>query len=360
MLQNRSRNSSIELLRIITIIGVIILHYNGLAMGYAKDSFEYYYLYFIEYVCICAVNLFVLISAFFLSSTQKRSFKKVISLLIQLIIFRCFLYIFNVINGKMIISFKSLLICILPINYYIILYLTLYIISPYINVMINVLDKNKLKKLVLILFLVFSVWNTSVDLLQNMLGEPLAGLSTVGLGGDQGGYTIVNFVLLYFVGAYIRKYDLKISTFAAWSGIVLLIVLLFFIFIVENSFGIQGTITWNYNNPLIIILASLVLFAFMRLNINNNKVINEISKATFTCYLFHSDFLYYLKIESAAEKGIGYLAVHQIASAIVLFLMSYVVYRIYDYLISYFINFIEPICERVDISVSDSEQQGIL
>lgn len=54
------RDSNIELLRILTICGVVILHYNGTqAFSFVNDnSLNYYILLFLEGLCICAVNLF--------------------------------------------------------------------------------------------------------------------------------------------------------------------------------------------------------------------------------------------------------------------------------------------------------------
>ena len=56
--------------------------------------------------------------------------------------------------------------------------------------------------LVLILVL-FTVWPTFFDLIQGVLGKELLGISTIGMYGSQYGYTIVNFVLMYIIGASI-------------------------------------------------------------------------------------------------------------------------------------------------------------
>ena len=96
----KSRNSSIELLRIIAGIGVIILHYNN---AYAGGGFKYvdnnsinqYWLFLSETISICAVDLFILISAYFLSMNNKRDICKVFSLILQFIIFQKQIHIFS-------------------------------------------------------------------------------------------------------------------------------------------------------------------------------------------------------------------------------------------------------------------------
>ena len=57
MKEKTKRNSSIELLRIISMIGVVILHYNNASMGGAlgmvlDGSSNQYYLYLLYYIII--------------------------------------------------------------------------------------------------------------------------------------------------------------------------------------------------------------------------------------------------------------------------------------------------------------------
>lgn len=67
-IKNSNRESNIELLRIFTAMGVIMLHYN-----YARalkcvnlESFNFGVLIGLESFWVCAVDLFVLISGYFL------------------------------------------------------------------------------------------------------------------------------------------------------------------------------------------------------------------------------------------------------------------------------------------------------
>lgn len=87
-----NRSSNIELLRIFAILGVIVLHYNNADMGggfrfVLPGSLNYYLLHFLENLFICAVNLFLLISGYFLCTSFKRSLLKPLQLLIQVILF---------------------------------------------------------------------------------------------------------------------------------------------------------------------------------------------------------------------------------------------------------------------------------
>ena len=59
--------------------------------------------------------------------------------------------------------------------------------------------------------LIFSVWTIVIDVAENITGNTYLGLSTIGMYGRQYGYTIINFVLVYFVGAYLRVNKITLS-----------------------------------------------------------------------------------------------------------------------------------------------------
>ena len=61
-MEKKTRNSNIELLRILTMLGVVLLHYNGMEAfaAVAEGSVNQYILLLLESVCIGAVNLFIL------------------------------------------------------------------------------------------------------------------------------------------------------------------------------------------------------------------------------------------------------------------------------------------------------------
>ena len=99
------RYSGIELLRILAACAVVVLHYN-LGDFSALNTFNNQYwlmnkmvLYFGESLCISAVDLFILISGFFLSKSNKRSIEKPLYLIVQLGIFRCGKYLVTCITN---------------------------------------------------------------------------------------------------------------------------------------------------------------------------------------------------------------------------------------------------------------------
>ena len=179
------RNSSIELLRIIIMHGVIILHYNngeigGVLLHANPGSINWFYLFFSENLFICAVDLFIMISAYYLTDSQNRKTIKVVELIIQVIVFREAFYVMSTLLNKEPLSLKEFLINLLPVNYFVILYGVLYIISPYINILLDHLSRDALKKFLVVVLLLFSVWPVTVDIIETIYDNQLNGVSSIG------------------------------------------------------------------------------------------------------------------------------------------------------------------------------------
>lgn len=78
---NHMQKSNLNLLKILAALGVIILHYNhaeiGGAFGFVSlGSISSIWLNVSESICICAVNVFILISGYFLSKKDNQSIKR--------------------------------------------------------------------------------------------------------------------------------------------------------------------------------------------------------------------------------------------------------------------------------------------
>ncbi len=164
------RQANIELIRILSMIGIIIMHCLNPKIGGMLDMLQkngsrttLAVTYFIVSVFACAVNLFILIMGYFMCKSYTRGIFKPLKLILQVIVFQAIPSIMGMILGFHDLTIVRLIKIFIPANYYVILYVALYWISPYINLMINSLDIKQLKKCVLTMFLLFSVWPTIVD-----------------------------------------------------------------------------------------------------------------------------------------------------------------------------------------------------
>ncbi len=334
-----ARQSGIELLRILAICGVVILHYNdGNAFKFVVEgSINQYILILFESIAICAVDLFILISGYFLSTSQKRSILKVLELFIELYVLRFAYYFASVLCGNAF-SLSSLLSLLIPDNYFVVLYCVIYFMSPYINVLINQLDDRRMKSFVVILLTFFSIWNIAVDVFEELVGKEYMGLSTITAWGSKQGFNIVNFALLYIIGAFIRRFQGKIffkksSLTIGWIASTVCIYCWALLGQNMTRYELRGA--WVYHNPLIILNCVCLFLLLSRMKFKS-RIINDLAGASFTCLLLHSLVLGRAGIEKAAISSPVYMTIHLLVSVLAIYLISWVFYKLYSFVTGWF------------------------
>ncbi|WP_026527829.1 acyltransferase [Butyrivibrio sp. VCD2006] len=338
MSQRPLRDSNIELLRILSACGVIMLHYNSTANGgfasVANGGVNQFILVLLETVSICAVNVFVLITGYFMSKYNKRDGLKPISLLMQVVVFAAATLLVQKLilhqNPTIDDAFEYLF----SGNWFVYVFIALYFISPFINLAWDALNSSGRKLLIGISFVLFSIYPTAIDILKYWSGRQLAGSSTIGIEGGQAGYTIVNFVLVYLIGAGIRSMDekkvpdvgtlflsyiLSVGVTISWSYADGL----------RAGMNVYDTIAWNYNNPLVISQAALLFMMFRKIDIKNSKVINAVSGSTFTIYILHQRLIGLLNIRGVASGDAVLLVHHIIGSVIGIFFVCFICHLLY-------------------------------
>lgn len=319
-------------------LGVIVLHYNNKSAGGAykyvlAGSVNYYVLDFLESVFICAVDLFVLISGYFMINTQKRNIIKPLKLIIQVIAFKMFFYIFALILGKSDFSIKHLIGHIIPNNYFVILYCALFFVSPYINIVMKALDKKQLKRMIITLFLIFSVYAILADLLSDLSGTDLVGLSSIGMYGSQNGYTVVNFIMMYIIGAFIRINEKELSKYTNRKLIPIFFVLVIVDMIWHNGMSLlnkNAQTAHSYLNPIIVMMAVVAFLVFKNIDIGSRPLINHLAKGSFTVFLVHGYMITRIKIENFVNKNVIILFAHIIISVVAIYLSCWVLYFVYE------------------------------
>lgn len=335
-MKNKARVSNIELLRILTMLGVVALHYNRAEIGGAfaivpAGSLAQVLLYFIESIAIVAVNLFVLISGYFMCTSQKRNPWKIITLLVQVSVFSFGVYMLREGLGEGTLQIKPLVGSLVPANYFVLLYGALYFVSPYLNLVLQ--KKTLTRGLLITMGLLFSVWSTVVDLATDLTGITVSGIHTISAQGSQYGYTIINFTLMYLIGGYLRLAEPKQA--ATWK----LVVAFFGNALVLTLWALSGKLlnrpldnsAWAYSNPLVIINAVLAFVLFRRIPLGEVKWINKLAEAAFTVFLLHKEFFRFLGIEKAAISGPAVLIGHMLLSCVVIYVVSWCVFVVYRF-----------------------------
>lgn len=329
-----NRNSSIELLRILAACGVILLHYNNASIGggmkYVQDnSINEWYLHLIQAIFCTSVNIFILISGYF-QSGKKISSRKILDLFTLTLFTRLLFYFIQIGIGTISYTAKGLIIAVLPTNYFLVLYVTLYILTPFLNLFSEKLSHCQFKKFVQVLFWLFSVFAFCVDCLEKLLGDSVTSMSPVGMCGSQYGSTIVNFILVYFIGAYLRIAKIKMdrnSTLLRSFGCLGIIMVL----------SIFGARAWYYDNPFVILL-SVFIFALFKSVEFKSSLINTFAQGTFACYLAHGYFIEFLNIEFYVNEKLPVLVLHQIIICIILYMLSYLIYMLYSITVGALVN----------------------
>lgn len=334
-IEQKARYSGIELLRILTICGVILLHYNdGKALKWVEyGTANQYILFIVESMCICAVDLFMVISGYFLSQTQKRTAIKPLELLFEVALVNAGFEICGKVMTGGSFSILGLIKAAIPTNYFVTLYIVVYILSPWINLLLTELDSQGLRRLLITALVLFSILPTLADLTEELVGKEIMGLNTVGAWGAQQGFTAVNFILCYMVGAYLhlnkeqmKKYKKRYLLFA-----YLFATSLIFVWSLVNehtvTFGLRSA--WEYCNPMIIFQA-VSLFLFFKSFTFQNVFINRMAKSVFTCYLVHGRLLRLLEIEKYVCMLPHVMLLHMILSAVSLYGICWGLWWIYD------------------------------
>lgn len=281
------RESKFELLRIVMTFMVITLHYLNPEMGGALEytrgnEINHILALLLESVCIIAVNIFLIITGYFGYKRMEISLRKPIGLIALLVSYNLLFRLIDLGFGEKVLSFSSILGIFIPANWYIVLYIALIIIAPYLNYLINNLTKMQFRNLIVVMFIIFSLWNTVFDLGFSLLDIKMIGVSTITSNGSQGGYNIVNFVFLYFIGGYISKYSVVMKR----SFLVIIYVCTLILTILLGNFTYS---CWNYDNVLVIIMSiSFFLIWNQSIELGNKKVINIIAKGTIGVYILHT------------------------------------------------------------------------
>lgn len=334
----RERNSNIELLRIFMMCGVIVLHFNSENMAggllYAS-GINRIILMCVANVFLCAVDLFMLIMGYFMCTDNARFVRKPVELLFQVIFFSEGLYIAGVLLGTAEFSAIHLVGKLVPANYFVILYIVTYLVSPAINVLLCDLSYKAAKRLLIVLMLFFSVWPTMVDVLSEITSRQWGGLSSIGLYGSQWGYTIVNFMLMYFIGAFLRVHGPRKLTIVNKKYIVLLMALSIFILtgwaVLNDKTGFfTERSAEEYCNPVVIGMAVMCFLVFNDVNLGTNRIINELSKGSFTVYLLHYTFLKRIDVEKIVQFQTPIMFLYLVACVLGIYILCWLVYKIYD------------------------------
>ena len=195
------RNLNVELLRIIAMLLIVLGHcigHNHLAETFGGGV--RYVLKFIQIVSLPATNCFVLVTGYYQSQSNFK-FRKLLLLWLQLLFYSIVLY--GICVGFLGEPFRpiELLKALLPVSgnqyWFLRVFLGLYVLSPFLNGLAKTLEQKQFQKLLVINFVLFSLWRTFIPFAVTLNSE--------------GGNSLIWFVVLYLTGAYLAQYPPQLS-----------------------------------------------------------------------------------------------------------------------------------------------------
>lgn len=279
-----SRISNIELLRIISMLMIICYHFSR----HGKFSFEIgdltlnrIWLDFFYLLGKLGVNIFILISGYFLIDREKLNLKKVLKLWLQISFYNIAIFaIFYIFNRQYTVG-KPLKVFIFPITFntmwFASTYFVMFLLSPYINKFLNSLNKGEYKKYLIITNILFCLIPT---------------LSSVNSQVNN----LIWFINIYSIAGYIRKYKddflnnnkkIIVEIISIFSFCILFSICTI---VLSNKFSslakYEQYFSKIYYAPLLL-LSILIFKLFLNQKTFKNKFINVLASATFGVYLIH-------------------------------------------------------------------------
>ena len=274
------RNSSYELLRILCMLFVVGGHLIGKGMQITYDNTllgggEDYTLSTLFYCfCTVAVSTFILISGYF---GINFNWRKILKIWFSVLFYSWIIAIYKILGEN---NLRGSLPYFLPIIsnefWFISCYFILCGVSPLLNKLVDSLSKRQLKQLVLLNCVVFYGWATFNYIFNFRQFVP-----------DFGG-GIINFIILYLIGRYIKLYGFVNRPSLFWAcafiGNTFLMVLLELLYSYILHF--RFTSFENINSVFVVANAIFLFLTFKNLHFHN-RYINYLAVYCLAVYIIH-------------------------------------------------------------------------
>ncbi|MBR3598318.1 MAG: acyltransferase [Lachnospiraceae bacterium] len=298
----KTRDSGMELLRIISVLMVIGIHLFSKG-NYYQNAHEVG-----GFVGVCslglrllfrpAVNIFIIITGYYMVKMKfnlKKAYGRVLKLYLTVLFYSVLLNMVALIGGERFYTVNGetdsvLLIIVrmlLPITYqqwyFITDYILLCLFAPFVNIILQNIKKKDYQILLGISTFVMSIWFTLSE--ARFLDEIIR---TYGFGDIGDGKNVFSFIYIYAIGGYIRLHTSKNEK----PNPIYLLATLGCVFVngllatkLEKILELSD-VTLKYSNPLVILMAVFLLMYFKDLHFYS-KIVNTIASATLGVYIIH-------------------------------------------------------------------------
>ena len=273
-MENKIRNSNIELLRILCMFFIIMHHsFYHSQISANISNINLYIFYCMQFLGKVANNLFIIITGYYMVGREinKKSLKN--------IIFKTIFYSYVILIIYLLVThdfnYSIILHSVMPLttvnNWFVIYYILLYISIPIINILISNLTQKQLKNTIFALIVILSIL-PMLNLLEHNYS------------------TYLWFICVYMIGAYIKKYDYNLTIKKEASKILMVSLIGFFVFIaLTEMFKLELYNMVEVNSLITLIIPFFIFILFINKKEWYNSKVNYISSSTLGIYLIHEN-----------------------------------------------------------------------
>lgn len=294
----KTRSINLDLLRVMAMFFIVVFHYYvhgimhlhttpklGYSIAYGSTDIEIFN-YIIAEICLvissAGVNLFVMMSGYFLISKKEYRIGSLSKLWTKVFLYSISITLFFFIIGKA--TLVSLVKAFFPLStsqyWFITTYFGLMMIAPFISRWAINVNQNHYRKLLIALFVISFTFPFG----RTLVGE---------------GRNLIWFIFLYMLAGYVRLYEIPIKKTNKFLALITLLVSVCYIFypflLYFGNVVLRGDqwqpffLTEPSNNGPVFFLAILIFIYFRNLKVNisfdNDKLISRISASTIGVYL---------------------------------------------------------------------------
>lgn len=290
----KKRMANMELLRILAMMMVVMLHY--LSKGKVLPDMtgpltvNGYIAHILETLSIVAVNVYMLISGFFLVESGFKC-RRLLQLVCQVLFYSVLIPPVLIALGFLSpaqLDIYSLLRYVFPAEmehyWFVTAYVVMYLFSPVLSTAVKHMKKRQLQYTIILLLLFFSV-NKSI--------------LPVHLEMDRYGYDGIWFICVYLVAAYMRLYGFAffdharrgfICYFGSCAGILGIALGIRIVFLETGRLENLIRVTYDYNHILNLFAAISLFYGFYYCKLKEgwfSRLVIKIAPYTFGVYLLH-------------------------------------------------------------------------
>lgn len=293
-LTKKPREANLDLLRIVSMLLIVFLHsidHSGVLENAENcGTGMYFYVRFMYALCQVCVNIYVMLSGYFMVNSKFR-LHKLVALWMEATFYTFVLRLVFILSGVEAFSFLSLASCFFPIltgrYWFLTIYVGMYLVSPFLNTLIHAMDKRQHGMINLCLFAIMSIWVS--------IHPAIAGMNS------GGGWGIAWFVVMYLAAAWLRLYYMPKGKLLGFLSVFLCIPLAMAAAqtVLKRNISIPGagillTIIehwFRYDSAPVYLMTISLFIAFMNIHIRSEKVsrmIISIAPLTLGVYLIHA------------------------------------------------------------------------